>query len=90
MQEEEAKLKAEIEGLLETADAIDEQEDFEYGPKVDGYSVSEELARREQRLTNIKKAKAALEEREQREHHGEPISPKKQVSFADHDARCFA
>jgi transposase len=90
MQEEEAKLKAEIEGLLETANAIDKQEDFEYGPKVDGYSVSEELARREQRLTNIKKAKAALEEREQREHHGEPISPKKQVSFADHDARCFA
>jgi len=90
MQEEETKLKAEIEGLLETANAIDKQEDFEYGPKVDGYSVSEELARREQRLTNIKKAKAALEEREQREHHGEPISPKKQVSFADHDARCFA
>jgi len=87
MQEEEATLKAEIEGLLETANAIDKQEDFEYGPKVDGYSVSEELARREQRLTNIKKAKAALE---QREHHGEPISPKKQVSFADHDARCFA
>jgi len=90
MQEEEAKLKAEIEELLETANAIDIQEDQEYGPDVDGYRVSEELARREQRLTKIKKAKVALEEREQREHAGEPIDPKKQISFADHDARCFA
>ncbi len=90
MQEEEAKLKAEIEGLLETANAIDEQENLEYGAQADGYLVSEELARREQRLTKIKKAKAALEEREKREHPGEPIGPKKQVSFADHDARCFA
>ncbi len=90
MHEEEAKLKAEIKGLLQTANAIDEQEDFEHGEQADGYSVSEELARREQRLTKIKKAKAALEEREQREHPGEPIGPKKQVSFADHDARCFA
>ncbi len=90
MQEEEAKLKAEIEKLLETANAIDIQEDQEYGSEVDGYRVSEELARREQRLTKIKKAKVALEEREQREHAGEPIDPKKQISFADHDARCFA
>ena len=90
MQEEEAKLKAEIEGLLETANAIDEQEDQQYGAQADGYRVSEELERREQRLAKIKKAKAALEEREEREHPGKPIGPKKQVSFADHDARCFA
>ena len=90
MQEEEAKLKAEIEGLLERANAIDEQEDQQYGAQADGYRVSEELERREQRLAKIKKAKAALEEREEREHPGKPIGPKKQVSFADHDARCFA
>ena len=89
MLEEEGKLKAEIEELLETAKATDEQEDQQYGPDGDGYQVSEELARREQRLTKIKEAKAALEEREQQEHPGKPIDPKKQVSFADHDARCF-
>ena len=61
MQDEEAILKAEIEGLVETANAIDEQEDFEYGAQVDGYSVSEELERRAQRLTKIKKAQAALD-----------------------------
>ncbi len=89
MLEEEAKLKAEIEQLLETAQAADEQEDQDYGPDADGYGVSEELARREQRLKKIEEARAALEEREQREHPGEPIDPKKQISFADHDARCF-
>ena len=89
MLEKEGKLKAEIEEFLETAKAADEQEDQQYGPDEDGYQVSEELARREQRLTRIKEAKAALEEREKREHPGEPIDPKKQVSFADHDARCF-
>jgi len=47
--------------LVKTANAIDEQEDFEYGAQVDGYSVSEELERRAQRLTKIKKAQAALD-----------------------------
>lgn len=89
MQQEEAKLKGEIEGLLKRAQAVDEQEDQEYGPDADGYQVSEELARREQRLTKIKEAKKALEKREQQDHPGEPIDPQKQVSFADHDARCF-
>ena len=89
MLEEESKLKAEIEHWLETAQAADEQEDQEHGPDSDGYRVSKELARREQRLKKIKEARASLEEREKREHPGEPIDPKKQVSFADHDARCF-
>ena len=86
---EEAKLKAEIEQWLETAQATDQQEDQEHGPDSDGYRVSQELARREQRLKKIEEAMAALEEREKRDHPGKPIDPKKQVSFADHDARCF-
>ena len=90
MREEEKRLKAEIEQLLERAQAIDEQEDQEHGSEADGYQLREELARREGRLTKIQRAKAALEAREQREHPGEPIDPKKQISFADHDARCFA
>ncbi len=88
--EEESKLRVEIEQLLEAAQATDEQEDQECSPDSDGYRVSDELARREQRLEKIEEAKAALEEREKREHPDEPIDPKKQVSFADHDARCFS
>jgi transposase len=90
MREKEAVLKEEIEQLLKTAEDTDEREDLEHGQEVDGYRVSAELARREERLAKIKKAKAALEKREDREHPGEPIDPKKQISFADHDARCFA
>src|SRR5665811_1028430 len=89
MREEEKRLKAGIEALLDQAKADDEQEDQEYGPDADGYRVSDELARREQRLKKIKEAKAALEQREREDHPGAPIDPKKQVSFADHDARCF-
>jgi hypothetical protein len=86
---EEKRLQGEIQGLLETAEATDQQEDQEYGEEADGYQVGEELARREQRLQKIQEAKAALEAREQREHPGETIDPKKQISFADPDARCF-
>ena len=90
MLQEEKRLQAEIQGLLETAEATDQQEDQEYGPQDDGYQVGQELARREQRLQKIQEAKAALEAREQLEHPGETIDPKKQISFADPDARCFA
>lgn len=90
MLEEEQRLKAEIEHLLQTAEATDQQEDQDYGPDADGYRVGEELARREGRLKKIQEAKAALEARERRDHPGEPIDPKTQISFADHDARCFA
>ena len=89
MLEEEKRLKAEIEQLLETAEVTDEQENREYGPEADGYRLGEELARRQQRLKKLAEAKAGLEAREKREHPSEPIDPKKQVSFADHDARCF-
>ena len=90
MREEEQRLKAEIERLLQTAEGADEQEDQDHGPGGDGYHLGDELARRERRLQKIQEARAALEARERREHLGEPIDPKKQVSFADHDARCFA
>jgi hypothetical protein len=89
MLEEEKRLQGEIRHQLETAEATDQQEDQEYGPEDDGYQVGEELARREQRLKKIQEARAALEAREQREHPGEPIDPKKQISFADPEARCF-
>ena len=90
MLKEEKRLKAEIDKLLQTAEVTDEHEDQAYGPHADGYHVGEELSRRQQRLKKLGEAKAALEAREKREHPGEPIDPKKQISFADHDARCFA
>lgn len=90
MLEEEKGLQREIQRLLERAEAVDEQEDQEYGPEEDGYQMDEELARREHRLRKIREAKAALEAREQEEHPGLPIDPKQQISFADPDARCLA
>ena len=90
MQEEEKKLKAEIEALLKQAEEADAQEDQEFGVDQDGYSLSGELARRESRLKKIEEARKALEEREAKDHPGESIDPKKQISFADKDARCFA
>jgi len=90
MQEEEKKLQAEIEALLRQADDVDAQEHQDFGGDQDGYSLSGELARREARLKKIQEAKAALEAREAKDHPGEPIDPKKQISFADKDARCFA
>jgi len=90
MLEEEKKLKAEIEGLLKQAETVDESEDAEHGPGDDGYRLSDELDRREKRLAKIEEAKKALEEREQRDNPGKPIDAKKQISFADHDARCHS
>ena len=90
MLEEEKKLKTEIEELLKRSEATDESEDAEHGPKDDGYRLPDELGRREERLAKIEEARAALEEREGRDNPDEPIDPKKQISFADHDARCYS
>jgi len=89
MKEEEKRLQEEIESLLKRSEEIDKQEDRELGEDEDGYSLKDELARRESRLKKIREAKAALEEREGREHPGKPIEDKKQISFADKEARCF-
>ena len=87
MQEEEKKLRAEMEALLQTAQQIDEQEEAE--GEGDGYSLSEELALRETRLAKIEEAISALRAREERDHPKEPMDPKRQISFADPEARCF-
>ncbi len=89
MQEEEKRLKEEIELILKQTEELDVAEDREFGKDEDGYSLKAELSRRESRLKKIEEAKAALEEREKEENPDKPIEPKKQVSFADTDARCF-
>ncbi|MDH4240312.1 MAG: transposase [Phycisphaerae bacterium] len=58
---EEKNLKEEIKQLLEKAQAIDDQEDNEYGTDRRGDELPEELARRESRLKRIQEAKKAFE-----------------------------
>src|SRR5215211_7355293 len=92
MRQREAQLKDEIARLVERAEAQDAAEDQEYGVDSDGYSVAEELARREARLARIQAAREHLEA-EQRTEQGRPedaapeIADEEQRSFADPDAR---
>lgn len=65
MVKEETRLAEEIEQLLAKAEAIDQQEDNEYGPDSRGDELPEELARRESRLERIREAKRALEAKAQ-------------------------
>ena len=92
MRQREAQLRDEIARLIEQAESQDAAEDQEYGIDSDGYSVGEELARREARLAKIQAARERLE-REQRAAQGlaedapPVIADKEQRSFADPDAR---
>ncbi len=63
MQEEERRLQAEIELLLEQAQTVDEAEDARWGPASRGDELPAALRRREDRLDAIRKAKARLEVR---------------------------
>lgn len=61
MEEEAARLRAQVEALLKRADEVDQQEDERYGAGVDPWQIPEELKRRETRLARIQAAKAELE-----------------------------
>ena len=62
MKASEERLKKEIEGLLERAEAVDAREDEQYGEGGRGdWTLSGELERRETRLARIQKARAELE-----------------------------
>jgi len=61
MKQEEERLKDEIHQLLSKAEAVDQQEDREYGIDHRGDELPEELARRQGRLKRIQEAKKALE-----------------------------
>ena len=82
----EKELTEEIEDLIAKAAKCDEEEDEEYQDKT-GYEIPEELKIKEQRLAKIKEAKEALEKREQELNPGKKIDDKKQISFADKEAR---
>lgn len=82
----EQELTAEIDALIEKAAKCDEAEDRAYQERT-GYEIPEDLQHKEKRLAQIKEAKAALEAREEALHPEKPIDDKKQISFADKDAR---
>jgi len=82
----ENKLNHEIEELLKKAENADDAEDKIYH-NGKGYSIPDDLKIKEKRLEKIKKVKKELEEREQRENPKEKIDGKKQISYADTDAK---
>ncbi len=86
MEKFEKELQAEVEAMLEQARQCDEDEDEALG-SASGYEIPEELEEKQKRLKKIQEAKKALEEREKKENPNEPIDPKKQISFADKEAR---
>lgn len=86
MQKKEKELMKEIEDLLAKANRVDEAEDS-FSGKQNGEEVAEELKIKQQRLEKIQGAKEALEKREEAENPGKEIEGKKQISFADKEAR---
>ncbi len=86
LKEREKELTEEIEALVKKAEQCDREEDAEHKDKT-GYEIPEELKIKEKRLTKIKAAKEALEQREQALNPGKAIEDKKQISFADKEAR---
>jgi len=79
MQEEEKRLKAEIQELLKRAEKADADEDRKYGADRRGDELPEELRRREARLEKIREAMAALE-KEARRRAGMEKSPDQEAA----------
>ena len=92
MNQEEERLKHEVEELMKQAEAVDAREDKEFGQDNNGYNLPEELQRREDRLEKIRQLKEELEQEKREEQHLKEgqvpeIEDKEQRSFADPDAR---
>lgn len=82
----EQALCAEIDALIEQAKRCDRDEDRAYQERT-GYELPEDLKHKQGRLAQIKAAKQALEQREEQLNPGKDIEDKKQISFADTEAR---
>jgi transposase len=88
MAEREAALAAQVQAILDEAEALDAAEDAEFGD-ARGDELPAELRTREGMLRKIREAKAALEAAA-REHAGNPDAlpdPKSQRNFTDPDSR---
>ncbi|MEZ5990522.1 MAG: IS1182 family transposase [Planctomycetota bacterium] len=98
MREEEAKLRAEVDGWFREAEAVDDAEDVEFGKDSRGDELPAWVADKQQRLERIREAKAALE-KEAEEEDDERNKPggaprnqrrpleKRQRNFTDPDSR---
>ena len=86
LKQREQELCEEIEALTAQAERCDEEEDRAYQERT-GYELPEDLQDKKQRLQKIRAAKRALERREAELRPGQAIGDKKQISFADTDAR---
>lgn len=86
LKEKEKELMDEIDILIQKANMCDEEEDKEYKEKT-GYEIPEDLKHKKERLAKIQTAKKALEKREEELNPRKEIEDKKQISFADTDAR---
>lgn len=92
MKQEEERLKQQIEELMQQAETTDAEEDKAFGANNNGYSLPEELQRREKRLERIRSLREELEREKRQEQHLEGsqapvIEDREQRSFADPDAR---
>ena len=86
LREKENELMEEIEDLIQKAYKCDEEEDAEYKEKT-GYEIPEDLKFKQGRLDKIKEAKETLINREEKLNPGKEVDDKKQISFADFEAR---
>ena len=94
MLEKEKQLKAEIQQLLEQAEAADAEEDARHGKDRRGDELPAELARRETRLKRIREAKRALAARAREKAEAQGSDPKQakpqekdQYNFTDPESR---
>ena len=86
LKQKEQELCEEIEALTRQADRCDEEEDRVYQERT-GYELPDDLRDKKQRLKKVREMKQALEAREQELRPGQEIEDKKQISFADPEAR---
>jgi transposase len=94
MLEKEKQLKAEVQQLLEQAEAADAEEDARHGKDRRGDELPAELARRETRLKKIREAKRALAARAREKAEAAGSDPKQakpkekdQHNFTDPESR---
>ncbi len=92
MKQEEERLGREIAELMRQAEETDAEEDKTFGANHNGYSLPEELQRREKRMERIRSLREELERDKREEQHLEEsqapaIEDREQRSFADPDAR---
>ncbi len=94
MLDKEKQLKAEVQQLLEQAEAADAEEDARHGKDRRGDELPAELARRETRLKKIREAKRALAARAREKAEAEGRDPKTakpkdkdQYNFTDPESR---